>query len=87
MDANKDKKLEEVGYVVHPTCDLCVHSQFPIGSDWGTCQIHTYDHKKHNEKKRFLSIYRSGSCPSFKLDKTRGDSLAGYSKYLKIKQP
>ncbi len=65
MDENKRLKLHEIGYVLHDTCAQCIYSQFNYGSDYGTCGLFTYEHKKHADSTRQLSINRSGWCPSF----------------------
>jgi hypothetical protein len=69
MDANKLKKLKEVSYTVQQTCSLCKHSSFPHKSNWGTCGQFTYDHLKHTDSKRHMSIYRHGTCEGFEENK------------------
>jgi hypothetical protein len=64
MDANKKKKLEDIGYRVLNTCSLCRHSVFSFGSDFGECSQFEYHHLKHDDKRQ-LSIHRSGSCDCF----------------------
>ena len=66
MDENKLEKLKEVKYIIHNTCTLCQHSSFFSGfTDWGVCKLHKYNHKKHTESEREMSINRSGSCKDF----------------------
>jgi hypothetical protein len=63
VDANKLVKLKVIGYQVRQTCGNCVHSFFPSrNTDWGTCSLYQYDHLKHSDQKRQLSIHRSGRC-------------------------
>jgi hypothetical protein len=65
MDTNKLNKLKEVGYRLQDCCATCVHSLFDIGiqySDFGTCKIHEYEHQKHSDQKRKLSINKYGKC-------------------------
>ncbi len=63
MDANKLVKLKVIGYTIRKACGNCVHSLFPNpNTDWGTCYKHTYEHLKHSNQKRQLSIHRSGVC-------------------------
>ena len=63
MDANKLKKLREIGYKISPSCRICVHGRFPstLGM-WGTCMKFSYDHLKHSDQKRELSVNAFGSC-------------------------
>jgi hypothetical protein len=69
MDANKLEKLREIDYHVPKTCGLCVHSSFPAPSgEWGECNQFTYEHQKHTESRRYLSIYRGGTCKNFEQD-------------------
>ena len=63
MDANKEEKLKEIGYQVKPCCFLCKHSKFPNKeSGWGTCTKYSYDHIKHSDTERELSINKNGIC-------------------------
>jgi hypothetical protein len=63
MDANKLVRLKVLGYQIRKTCANCVHSFFPNErTAWGTCSKYTYDHLKHSDAKRQLSIHRSGKC-------------------------
>jgi hypothetical protein len=66
MDANKLAKLHEIGYSIKNTCSMCSHGVFP-NNDWGTCDVFTYDHQKHSDQKRRLSIHKGGSCSKFDL--------------------
>lgn len=66
MDANKNKKLEEVGYEI-AACAMCEHGQFDGESKWGTCGLFTYEHLKHTDATRQLSVHAMGNCPSFTL--------------------
>jgi hypothetical protein len=66
MDANKLEKLREIDYHVPKTCGLCVHSSFGSPSGfWGECLKHSYDHLKHSDSRRHLSIFRGGTCSGF----------------------
>jgi hypothetical protein len=61
MDANKLKKLREIGYTFKPSCMLCKH--FTPGMDlWGTCKFYTYQHIKHTDQTRQLSVHAMGGC-------------------------
>jgi hypothetical protein len=77
MDANKKRKLTDLGYRVLDTCGRCMHGQFK-GYEWGTCQKHTYQHQKHSYKVRQLSIHRSGYCNSEHFQPKPGEDLHGF---------
>ena len=62
MDANKLMKLQDIGYTIHRCCGLCQHGVFAGKADFGTCALLTYDHLKHTEANRQLSINRYGVC-------------------------
>lgn len=66
MDENKLKLLKEIEYKGLYCCGNCTYSQFKIGSDFGTCSKHIYEHLKHSSKKRELSIYRYAKCKYIK---------------------
>jgi hypothetical protein len=65
MDENKLIKLKEIKYRIYKCCALCKFGRFL--NDWGTCDEHTYEHKKHSTSKRQLSIHKSGYCDDFEL--------------------
>lgn len=65
MDANKLQKYHEVVYGIQRSCQLCKFASFRQQSNWGQCVKHTYDHLKHSDSNRHLSIYRSGVCADF----------------------
>jgi hypothetical protein len=67
MDANKLKRLKEVGYVFYPTCGRCIHARIEPQNYWGTCKRHLYFHFKHKEA-REMSINKSGGCDFFKKE-------------------
>ena len=69
MDANKAEKLRSIGYSISPACCDCNHSQFN-NSSWGTCKIQTYQHLKHTDTARQLSIYIAGYCDKFEAKKS-----------------
>ena len=68
MDDNKLNKLREIGYTVKRCCGTCIHQNFQISSNWGTCAVHTYEHKKHSDSKRQLSVYLYGCCPKHEIE-------------------
>ena len=63
MDKNKLKKLKEIGYHIKKCCGLCRHSH--IKKLWGTCEKHDYEHLKHTDALRQLSINVYGTCKDF----------------------
>ena len=64
MDTNKLKKLESLNYKIYKCCGLCKHANL-FKDDWSTCTIHSYDHLKHSESTRQLSIFKYGACDHF----------------------
>lgn len=92
MDADKLKELREVGYAIPRTCGMCRHGEFipsvvlgcelPIYSSWGTCGLHTYEHQKHTDAKRQLSIYRGGSCSEFRINDDVAAELGAFAEFI-----
>jgi hypothetical protein len=66
MDSNKLKVLQEVGYRINRCCGLCKYGWFPK-TDWGTCEVWKYEHEKHSDASRQLSIHKLGVCSKFEL--------------------
>ncbi|HUU89441.1 MAG TPA: hypothetical protein VMX17_17035 [Candidatus Glassbacteria bacterium] len=60
MDEAKRKKLNEIDYKITRICDNCRNSA--LRGSWGVCFKHNYEHQKHTESNRQLSIHRSGTC-------------------------
>jgi len=73
MDANKLKKLRDEGYTISKCCGACKHGSFAGSYLFGCCSIKSYNHLKHTESKRPLSIIQYGSCNSFEM---KGDILS-----------
>lgn len=71
MDKNKLEKLKEIEYAIRKCCGRCLHADLAVNG-WGTCLLHTYEHKKHEGgdkgSERQLSINQYGHCPEFELD-------------------
>lgn len=87
MDANKLQVLRDLPYVISPVCGLCVHGKFVTpNNDWGTCELHQYDHKKHTGPARQLSIVKYGSCPKFTPDATKTGPLAFFQEFVKSEE-
>jgi hypothetical protein len=85
MDANKLVKLKVIGYQIRRTCGNCVSSTFPNPSTaWGTCAAHTYDHLKHSDQARQLSIHRAGHCKDYREHKgaTAPINLGGFAELM-----
>ena len=81
MDTNKQEVLREVRYEIRRSCMLCVHGSFGRQSNWGTCKALTYEHQKHSDSKRHLSIHRSGICEDFTKDKDEAVLLLHYAEF------
>ena len=82
MDQNKLAELRRIGYRIPKTCGLCVHGAFP-NNEWGTCSVRTYDHLKHSDAKRQLSVVKSGSCPDkFEVDELKAAHLGAFREFL-----
>ncbi len=62
MDVNKLDKLKDLGYSISRCCGNCNFAMMNNVQPFGTCQHHSYDHKKHSDTVRELSINRYGAC-------------------------
>jgi hypothetical protein len=83
MDANKLAKLNEIHYSIPRTCGFCKHSSIPAPTgEWGECTKYTYEHQKHNEAKRFLSIYRGGTCDGFELNNDAIQTIGRFMEFM-----
>jgi hypothetical protein len=65
MDANKLETLRGIGYKIRRTCGNCAFGRFVEGSDFGLCMIQRYQHLKHTEGDRNLSVNKYGVCPKY----------------------
>ena len=83
MDANKLAKLREIEYRIPKTCGLCDFSSFAPSSEWGECINHEYDHLKHANNPRFLSIYRGGTCKHFVMSDCHGGKLDKFQEFVR----
>lgn len=77
-DENKFTVLRQIGYRIPGLCGYCRFGNFTGrnrdgASEWGTCDKHRYEHKKHDNPDggRGVSIHVTGTCPSFEADKVR----------------
>jgi hypothetical protein len=85
MDENKLNLLKVINYEMVRCCGICVHGEFNNRhSDFGTCQVNTYRHKKHSGDKRYLSINRFGKCNTdeFELDEAKLTTYGDFAKFL-----
>ena len=81
MDANKLSKLKEIKYSVKQCCALCIFAILePDG--WGVCGLNDYNHEKHTESLRRLSITEYGSCEDWKLNPNSVNNLGAYKEFL-----
>lgn len=83
MDINKLTKLRELHYQILPTCGMCKHSSFRRDSDFGTCNQYTYQHLKHSDSKRQLSIYRAGHCDGWMRNEDELLPLNTWKEFIK----
>lgn len=84
MDTSKLTALRQAGFVIPQTCGLCLHGQFSSPtSEFGTCNVLTYDHEKHTGPARHLSVYRHGGCrPLFSLDPEKEKQLGKWAEFI-----
>lgn len=82
MDANKRIVLQQIEYKIHKTCDLCVFGKFKPNNDFGHCINNHYDHEKHTDSHRYLSIHRSGSCADFQWDTTKQILIGRFEEFV-----
>jgi len=85
MDVNKLKTLQELKYRIKKCCGICIHGRFATTCDWfGCCEAKQYQHQKHSDSQRQLSVYRYGSCDDFRINSDIDDMLLGqqWSEFL-----
>lgn len=81
MDANKRDKLDDIAYAIE-ACGVCIHAMIMPLQDWGECGLHTYEHQKHTENPRPLSINRHGCCPQFELSNQSAENLGHFVEFV-----
>lgn len=82
MDQNKLKVLHEIGYKINSSCLTCVHGQFKPSTSWGTCAAKQYDHLKHADSRRQLSIHILGVCKDgFEADPIKIANLDKFAEF------
>lgn len=62
---------------------MCMHSDFNVSQNYGLCKKHTYEHLKHSDKERQLSIHEYGTCSSFEYDYSGGFIDSTWFEFLK----
>ena len=83
MDDNKAKALRELGYTVRRCCANCTHwTNVPPDHWWSTCQINYYDHLKHTDGVRLLSVVYCGCCHKHSFHPDWGKTIHGFSEFL-----
>jgi len=83
MDENKRLKLVDIGYEIRPVCITCVYGRFSPNSHFGDCVRWKYDHLKHSDSHRDLSVYRAGSCGEHELNPGTEAALHGFKEFVK----
>ena len=68
MDDNKLNKLRDIRYTMRQCCGTCKHRHFEFRAEWGTCNLFTYEHKKHTGEPRNLSIHMYGTCYEYEME-------------------
>jgi hypothetical protein len=81
MDDNKLKKLLAIGYTITPSCGSCSHAVLGL-DEFGTCTQHSYDHLKHTDETRKLSIHRDGSCGEYARRDDYVGKLGAYTQFM-----
>lgn len=82
MDENKLEKLRQLNYTIYRCCGICKHAEF-AESDWSICLVHEYNHLKHSENVRHLSVNRYGHCNDFNIGPVAVMSLNKWSEFIK----
>lgn len=88
MDANKLKTLQDLKYRIKRCCGICLYGRFANSMQlFGCCEAKKYEHQKHSDAKRCLSVYRYGSCDDFSLNPAVLEMLAAqhWSEFLEDK--
>jgi hypothetical protein len=67
MDENKFNKLKEINYKINKCCYLCKHCNNK-NNLFSTCKLFKYEHLKHSDSYRELSISILGICDNFEYD-------------------
>jgi len=82
MDANKLKKLQEVGYTIKRTCFNCAYvASNKVSSGFSTCNKFGYRHLKHADSFRRLSTHMSGCCTEHEWDADFLNFIHGFAEF------
>jgi hypothetical protein len=81
MDANKRLKLKEIGYSIRRNCRNCMYSVLE-NPPWGTCTKFRYQHLKHTDAVRDLSINMDGVCGHHEWSTNFLSSLGLFTEFL-----
>lgn len=79
MDRNKLKVLKDVGYTVRKCCGFCQHFVGTLSTMWGDCRFYAYEHVKHADNPRDLSVHVMGTCPKFVESMAMRPHLGGFA--------
>lgn len=82
MDANKLNVLQNINYTVRKTCGNCQHAVFQGNNDFGNCVAQQYEHLKHSEKSRYLSIHESGFCDKHEWQVVFAQLIHGFAQLM-----
>ena len=87
MDANKLKVLQDINYTIRKTCGNCEHAFLNTRDtkgivDFGLCTIQFYNHEKHTNSKRELSINEYGYCSKHKWEYNTKNVLHGVAELM-----
>ena len=62
----------------------CVHGRFENPYEvFGTCRRFSYQHLKHSEKQRELSVFKAGSCAGHEPNPGTEAALHGFKEFVK----
>lgn len=77
MDPNKLTKLKEIDYAVRRVYGNCEYIVQPDSRNgFSTCIMYRYNHQKHTNTKRNLSVSLHGHCDKHKW-RSNSDSVLG----------
>lgn len=79
-DKAKLKVLEDHSVRLVKTCGTCVHSTFPHGRPWGSCDLASYQHEKHDGL-RPMPAHLMFVCPKHE-EGPNGMELGEYAKLI-----
>jgi hypothetical protein len=86
MDDNKLEKLRELGYTVRRCCANCIHLlDNPPSNWWSTCMVHQYEHGKHTDNPRQLSVPYCGCCSKHEFHPQWGKTIHSFSEFIETK--